>query len=532
MTTPGTTSGTTSVRTTTRVPASLPGTKLPHKKERGLARLPGETADARHEQIEIDRAAFFRTPGDVLLFRQYAAGQHRRILTAQQEVLLENILDNRFCDNVCHQIVAEAADRIQLLRWDCADASAQAFLTTFYVEGRLADLSGETHYNALRDGNYALALGWDNDSQRVTVQREPWWDGNTGTFIGYDAQGEPLYAVKEWNTLFGRRRAVWLEDRLERYMHDGGGWVPYALPSDGGEWPQVWAKPDGSPLHLPILHFPSAGRGTGIYGVSELDGGVLGFQDQINDLHYDMTAAGRLTGFQMIVLTGVQAPKDKTGKPDPAFQPQVGPGQVFTIADPAGSGSAIPAGDIGQLIALYNTKLRAVSRMTRTPLHAITGGDWPSGEALLRAEMPAVNKAVRQSARFLNAWATVAHRATEIANAFGAAGLDEDALITPVFSPPDRRDPLSKSAVIKNIDDKISIREALRIMGYSPDQAENIYQEMQEEKDDLGGTLLSRFDKGQGGGVAEGAGMAEAGAVADDIARGGPQDTGKGATDK
>lgn len=493
-------------------PAALhdPGTKLHGKKDQGLKGVPGETAQQRHDQIEIDRSAYFRTPGDVLMFRDYAAGRHKRILTEQQETILENILDNRFCDNVCHQIIAEAADRIELLRWDCEDDAAKDFLAGFYVQAHLPDLSGEAHYNALRDGNYALALAWDNDSQRVTLQREPWWDGNVGVFIGYDVQGEPLYAVKEWDTFLGRRRIVWFEDRLERYITDGAAWVPYALPGDNGQWPQDWTKGDGTALHIPILHFPNAGRGMGVYGTSEIDGGVLGFQDQLNDLHYDMTAAGRLTGFQMLALCGVKPPRDpKTGAPLPGFTPQVGPGQVFIIEEPGGHADAIPAGDIGQLIALYNTKLRAVSRMTRTPLHAITGGDWPSGEALLRAEMPAVGKAVRQTARFRSAWATVAHRATEIANTFGGAGISEDAVITPVFAPPDRRDPLSKSYMIKNIVGNISVREALRIMGYSPEQAQQIYDEMQEEKDDMGASLLAQFDKGQGSGVVPGAASAE-----------------------
>lgn len=457
-----------------------------------------------HETIEIDRAAYYTDPAQVRVFREYAQGQHRNVLTEAQEDLLKNVRGNRFSDNVCHQIVAEGSDRIDFQRWDCEDDAANEWLSTLYTTANVADFAGETHYAALCDGNYAVSLAWDADSQRVMLHREPWWDGNTGVFVGYDAQGESLYAVKEWNTPDGRRRVVWYEDRLERYIGQGGAWLPFALPgdsaaTDGSVLPQNWVKADGSPLHIPVIHFPNTGRRRSVYGTSELDGGVLGFQDQINDLQYDMTAAGRMTGFQMLFLSGVTPPKDAQGQTLPIA---VGPGMVYTSLDPSGRGQAIPAGDIGQLINLYQTKLRAVSRMTRTPLHAITGGDWPSGEALLRAEMPAVNKAQRQINRFRASWAMVGHRATEIANTFGKAGLNEDALIAPVFATPDRRDPLSKSFVVKNLAGMISIREALRVMGYTPEQAETVYQEMEEEKDDMGTALLSRFDKGQGAGTA------------------------------
>jgi hypothetical protein len=358
------------------------------------------------------------------------------------------------------------------------------------VRNNLADFSGQTHYNTLRDGDYALTLGWDAGNGqpgqgRVTLLQEPWWDGQNGVFIAYSAQGEPLYAVKEWDSLEGfRRRTVWFEDRIERYASEGGVWLPFALPSDStagsGAWPAGWMKTDGTPLHIPIIHFSNLARGNGfsVYGTSELDGGVLGFQDQINDLQMDISAAARMTGYQMITATGTPPPKDDQGNDVPF---QVSPGAVLHSTDAAAKFGSIQAGDISQLIDTYNAKLRSVARMTRTPLHSITGGDWPSGEALLRSELPAINKAKSQIKKLSAAWAMVAHRATEIANVYGKAGLNEDDAITAIFAKPDQSSQLSMAAVVQTIAPYLSQDARLRLLDFSPSEIVAIRAEMVQD---------------------------------------------------
>lgn len=461
-----------------------------------LRAKPGKASQADHEQIEIDRSAFFRNPGQVRLFREYAAGIQQVAQTSAQQAILEGLFENPFSDNVCHQINAEAAARLDLSRFEVDNEAAKAFLTTFALRVGLDDLSGDTHYNALRDGDYALTLGWDAEAGQVTLLREPWWDGQTGVFVVYDAQGNPLYAIKEWTSLEGyTRRTVWYEDRIERYAHDGTTWLPFALPSDnkpggGRNWPAPWVKADGAPLHIPLVHFANVSRGNGrsgfsVYGTSELDGGVLGFQDQLNDLQMDISAAARLTGYQMIYATGAPLPKGEDGQNVPFV---IAPGSVMHSTEADAKFGTLAAGDLSQLISTYNAKLRSVSRMTRTPLHAITGGDWPSGEALLRSELPAVNKARTQIKRFAPDWVEVAHRAVEIANVFGKAGLDEDAIVSAIFAKPDQRDPLSIAAMVQTIAPYVSAEERLRLLGYAPGDIEKILGEM--DKDAADGRVL------------------------------------------
>ena len=474
----------------------MPSAKLAdHPGVRAVRQKSDPLAD--HNQIEIDRTTFFRSPRQIKLFREYAAGNQPMTLTDEQRDILDGLLANSFSDNVCHQVVAEAAARLDLLRFDCEDNAVKEFLDQFALRTNLGDFSGQTHYSSLRDGDYALTLGWDPGKGRpgdgrVTLLQEPWWDGQNGVFIAYSAQGEPLYAVKEWESLSGfRRRTVWFEDRIERYASDGGVWLPFALPSDstapgggdGAAWPAGWIKSDGTPLHIPVIHFSNLSRGNGysgfsVYGTSELDGGVLGFQDQINDLQMDISAAARMTGYQMITITGTPPPKDEAGNPAPFT---VSPGGVLHSTDPAARFGRIEAGDISQLISTYQAKLRAVSRMTRTPLHSITGGDWPSGEALLRSELPAINKARAQIKKLSAAWIEVAHRATEIANVFSNTGMDEDAVISAVFAKPDQSSQLSMAAVVQTIAPYISADARLRLLDFTPAEIVTIRAEMKQD---------------------------------------------------
>lgn len=454
-----------------------------------------ESADleALHARIDRDRTAYVteakkQNADAVSQYRAYAAGNQPRTLTDGQKEILAYLVangavDNLFADNVCHQIVAEAADRLELLRFQAEDAAVADFLQAeVFVKNHLSDLMGETHYATLRDGNFCLLAAWSDTQARVLLYREDWWDGETGMFVAYDEQAQAQYAVKEWQDADGNwRRNVWLSDRLMRFRSIGKArWEPFSLPEDAA-WPVPLVKADGRPMGLPVLHFANAGRGPSDYGVSELAGGVLGFQDQVNDLQYAISACARMTGYQMVTATGMTLPVDATTRLP--RQPTIGPGAFLVNPNTQGaSWGHIPAGDVEKLIETYRAKLQAVCRMTRTPLHLLTG-NWPSGEALLRAELPAVNKAARQVAKFRGVWASVGHLCTEIANAYGPGPeLNEEATVTAEFASVDRLGPLAQSmaeaafwdAADKAVTAGLPLETFLRRAGWSEEELESL----------------------------------------------------------
>jgi hypothetical protein len=161
---------------------------------------------------------------------------------------------------------------------------------------------------------------------------------------------------------------------------------------------------------------------------------------------------------------------------------------------------------MSQLLSIYDKKLQRVAQISRTPLHAIKGGDWPSGEALLRAEQPAVGKAEVQIDSLQDAWTEVGHRWVEITNRFRPGSvLEEDfdaAPITATFDPPERRDLMSKAAIVNLVRDDVSEEERLRILGKSEEELEKIMKEKEAKADANAERQALMFSRGTGPGTA------------------------------
>lgn len=433
-----------------------------------------------HNGIELDRQQEFPKPDLIRKYRDYAMGKHDLIMSQGQEQALKGLLDNDFCDNIVHQIISAFADRVEFLRYDTGNKEGQKFLEEFILKNDLLSVTGSTHYAAARDGNYCVLVSWDDERKQVVVNREPWWNGKEGVFVAYDAQDDPLYAVKDWIVPGGFiRRLIWIDNLVMRFINNGGGngFEPFALGGGDGEAAfEPWVKADGiSPLHIPFIHFAMVGRGPQNYGISEAAGGVLGFQDRINDIQNDIVAAARMTGFQMLWTAGFKFEKNTDGT---YKMPSVAPGAVFTTENPDGKMGIITAGDISQLINAYMHQIRSVARMTRTPLHIITGGDWPSGEALIRSEMPLIGKVKSGINAYGTNWNTVAHRAMEISNAFGGTRFDENEPVSAIMEKAEQRDPVQIAmadqtfwtAAQASVTAGLPLKVFLQLQGWSSEQ--------------------------------------------------------------
>jgi hypothetical protein len=416
-----------------------------------------------HEAIDEERKAYFPSGTDIRKFRMYAAGDQVKNLSADMRAILGSQRNNNTADNVLDLVLRTAAGRLNFEGWsidnppefeapgDDPDATAddaqavQEFLETFYLKSRISGLQYDTHYAALRDGVTALSLRWKpgatlTDPGRPTAHRENWWDGRTGVFVGFDEFDEPAWAVKDWQeTIKGvphNRRTVYYPDAIYRYIKDGG-WQPYRLPDDPAGGPDgliPWTRADGRPLGLPIIPFSNAVADSGMYGRSDIKG-LLGIQDDINQIGVDITAAAMFAGFQMYWATGVTI-TDQT----------VGPGRMLSSDNAASRFGTFPPGEMTALIESYESKRQTIAIDTATPMHII-GGEWPSGEALLRSEMPLVDKVTRLGAVLAPSWTLLAHRATELANRFGGMRLNENAPITVNYAAPEHLDELTETQV-------------------------------------------------------------------------------------
>lgn len=421
-----------------------------------------------HDDIEEARAAAQPNAKDVALYRDYYAGRQRGTHTPDQARFLRGVLGNLFADNLCRKIVNEAASRHVLLGWSVPSKPVADYLADLWTKNRMAALHQLVAIATLRDGNHAVGLRWQAPDRarpslgRVALRRERWWDGATGTFVHYGGDGEPDWAVRDWTEGVGASavacRTVYYPGRIQRYARQGDGWRARPLAGEPESGIVPWVRRDGRPLGIPIVSFAHGSADDGPYGASDLDGGVLGIQDEINDIQRDVTATARLTGYQMYWATGTEPERDLEGRAKPMA---VGPGRVLQSGKADARYGVLPAGDLTQLKGALLTKIEAACRMTDTVLFAITG-EWPSGVALLRADIPQSAKVGRFNNGVGPSWATVAHRSTEMRNTFGEGeALDESALIAAEFAPPERLDALTLAEIDLAKANALIAREAL-----------------------------------------------------------------------
>jgi hypothetical protein len=421
-----------------------------------------------HLAMERDRALAIPEPETIEVYREYAAGDNVLALSEEQNHFLAGLLDHPFVDNIADALIATASDRMTFKRWKVDDAKVASFLFRLMVMNQIGGKQSDVHYAALRDGNTCVLLGWDVLAQRVTITHEEWWNGETGMFVHYTDWGVMDYAVKEWlgqeerdNLMQGvRYRTIYYPDHFERWRSFGigvglgGEWEDYQLESDvelpsvalnGRSWP-AWTDEVGEPLGVPVVHFANANRRPSNYGESDIKN-APGYQDRMTDTQNSIQVAERLTGYQMYYSTGFTPDKDAAGTYVP---PKPGPGTWHWSSSPDATFGVLPAGSLDALVKSYREKLQSIARSLRVPVHFFTG-DFPSGEALLRAETMLVDRVKQRIARFGPAWATAAHRSTRIANAFSDEKLNTEAMILSEWADPERRDPMTTAAAEREL---------------------------------------------------------------------------------
>ena len=484
------------------------------------------------DRIAAERAAALPDAALVRDYRAYLLGKQLDPRTVRQRALFPELEAHAFCDNVCRRVVLTPANRLTLARFDVEGEGAtteavKAFLDDLGMRNRLNALVTAINAATLRDGDHAVALRWKDSAVRLI--REKWWDGYEGVFVRYDDDDRADYAVKEWAEVAdGRiiqRRVVQFPDRFERYAsEDGQRWmmvnlpedgvpdgspVPYTVPDRNGV-----SQPDGEPLGIPLVHFSNqlvpndgAGGSDGVradsrYGQSILGGGVLGIQDRINLVNFDITSTSSFTGTQMLWATGVELPIDPDTKLPIDFA--VIPGAFVTSSKDNARFGAFPAGGIATHEAALRILKESVAQATGLPYVMLTG-QVPSGEALMRMEADLGEMVDKLGELFGPAYAALAHKATRLGNAYGKAGLDEDLRITAAFAPSQRSNPLAIAQQLGYLIEAEGRREALKDFGKNPDEVERIMADLAEEGAARSELTARAFNAGQLAPVVDGA---------------------------
>lgn len=382
-----------------------------------------DTEQPLHEQIDALRTeADAAVPPDV---RDYYDGSQLPVATIDQTAALGDRAMRPYIENQLKRCTDVLAARLLFRQFLCENSAVADALKDFATKNQMSEQMVTNTVRVLVDGNNALSLSWSGE--RVVVHQERWWDGSEGMYVEIADTGESQWAVKEWTDRDKRkRRTVYLPDVISRFVQEGSGW---AIFPDDEQGVVPWVKADETPLGVPVVHFGNTVTSDSFYGTSTLYP-LLGLQDALNGAIFDISAAGAMNAIGIYTATGVQSGGGY----------MVGPGRRWESENENANFGLLNGASMAPVLDGYKAIRAAIANQFPVAEHLVAGGMFPSGLALIKAENTMVGHVKLLGETFAPSWVMLAHRATEIMNALGNAGLDETAMIQVEYDPPEQLD--------------------------------------------------------------------------------------------
>ena len=392
------------------------------------------------------------------MYREFYEGDHDVELTDRAREYLER-KGVRFRENFCEPMVDMVGERLTVSGFDvmigddeggdAADGLAEWLDRSFWRANRLDETANVVHSIALSRGDSFGIVGYDNVAGRPTFS----YNAPEGMKAVYadDDPDRMVCAIKTWTTTevgpsnpTGRtvcRMNLYHPDRIERWfkLHNSsgrGGWSRWMdAPGEDGmpaAWPTPWIDGEGNPLGIPVVHFRNRAQGDQ-YGRSELVN-VVPQNVLLNKQVLDLAMVLDNQGWPQRWVAGV----------DPTTaQFKTAPGEVWVANAKDASFGQFNTADVGPLIEAIEATLSRMARRSGMPLHMLTGGDMPSGEAMKTAEARLVKRVGDRSISFGNRWEDAALIAMRLAAVAGTLPVQVDLAeitIDTLWDSPESRD--------------------------------------------------------------------------------------------
>lgn len=358
--------------------------------------------------------------------RRYAIGDHDDVVGESQRRALGERANKPQRDNVIGQSLTQIAGRLLFEEYLVTnDPTMKDYADTFARKNQIARKVVRLARRAMTDGNTAASLAWRKDQNRPVVRLETWWDGTRGMFVARDDDDLPMWAVSDWeepDSDIVNRRTIYFPDRILRCKKQGNGWITLDE--------IAWKKRNDKPLGVPVAHFANGDAGQGVYAPSTVTA-VMGMQDALNAVLFDLMAASALTGLPIFTAAGVAEGSDL----------EVGIAKAWVSENPDAKFGVLLPGALEQLLAEKDDKRASIAAEFPVPSYRIGTGDWPSGLALARSDSPMIAGVKLLGDVFAPELVYLMHKATEMENTFSGDRFNEDALIRVKWREPDQVDP-------------------------------------------------------------------------------------------
>jgi len=395
---------------------------------------------------DADRASHYVT------YREMYDGDHDTQLTSRQRAYLELKTGEEFNSNYCPIVVDALAERLNVTGFSTpekekskevagekAEDPIAEQLWEWWTLNRMDAVQGVTHLSSIRDGDGYIITEWDNDLQRPVWTFEPAFDGTEGVKVHYskEKRNQIAYASKRWrveaedpeNAGDVRRLNLYYPDRIERYESTDEHEANWQLIST-----DAWGTAE-QPLGVPVSHYKNADQGYN-YGQSELKK-VIPLQNALNKTIIDLLGTADACAFPIYVMLG-DDPGNLTLAPGIVIFSTKSPGMIE--GEGGVSFTKIPGEDLSPMIALKDSFVTEIARVTRTPMSYFqTSGNRPAEGTLKQEEVGLVARAKDRQVSFGNAWEDAMTMALKLDNTFGGGNWDIEVQVSTLWDDPETR---------------------------------------------------------------------------------------------
>lgn len=437
-------------------------------------------------------------------YREYYDGDHDTQLSPRMRQYLQIKNSQEFNANYCPIVVDAVAERLIVTGFDAGEQGE--IFWEWWNANRMDGQQRIVHTGAGRDGDTYAIVSWSEDENRPVITPELAFDGHEGVKVHYshEQRDKIEFATKKWRVEIGkeagyvRRLNVYHPNRIEKYISYGnlheGNWRPH-IEEGEDDYIQWWTDnglESGNPLGVAVKHFKANDRGYN-YGKSDLHD-IIPIQNALNKSVIDLLAAADTTAFRMYVMIG-DDPRNLTFAPGMV---------VYSLKPPGGpegaSFNAISGEDLAPLIAIKDTFVTEIARISRTPLSYFQASGQVSAEGTLKQqESGLVSKVQDRQVGYGNTWEDIIKLARRLNNVFGTGPkLDEAEPVSTMWADAELRNELDHvNAIGVKVEKlKIPLETAWQEAGYNPDEIVAMM-ETAEYKALLAASLATGFEAGQ-----------------------------------
>jgi len=294
---------------------------------------------------------------------------------------------------------------------------------------RFETLQRDLYKIVVRDGLAYIQVKYED---RPTLALIESYDGRTGAASYYDpATKKELFVVNVWYAGTTRNVDIYYPDRIEKYTYDthDGLWKPRKdVPNE--VLPIDWTDNNNTPLGIALVRFD----------ISESDiVEAVQLQNDINEAILDMLATSRTMGWPQRVLKNAsqetyllnqyeQPLYDSIDRSYPIPRKiELTPGSILMLQGTNSDLEQLPQAEPNTTV--LETLRSLLSQVTTVPQYVFNGGEYPSGVALLNAEMRLNHKVESHQGHLTPAYESMFDLMVRVNNTFAATSFDINASV-------------------------------------------------------------------------------------------------------